>query len=684
MREIVQNFDDCFKLANEISINEEGAKLINVIENWEYVHEGVRPVFLDLIESFGFYPYLREKDKLDTAALIRNEYHRSEYLTNNEGESLTFHLEQKILEEKISQKVNLLVSAPTSFGKSLLIEEFVARKQYKNIVIIQPTLALIDETRRKLKKYDDFYNIIVNTGQDILENNLFILTSERVLDMSSKIESVDLFIVDEFYKISNRKKDERVSHLNIAFYKILKRNPQLLLLTPNIDSVNNEFINKYNLEFFRTEYCLVNQDVKKISFEKRNKQQVLFELLEKLEEPTIVYVKSPNQAEKIASAYLDSYATSKERSFPIFEWIDENISPNWGLKKFLRNGIGLHNGQYPRHIVNSQLDYFNSDKLKVIFATTSLIEGVNTVAKNIIIYDMRKGIEAISYFDFNNIKGRAGRMMKYYTGKIYYFDTPPKKQIENLDIPIIEQEEGLQSEILVNLDKADIKEQRIGDYQLLVNDVPKELLEIFKKNYYDIEKQKNLYSHLILNPSLLNRLSWTTATPTQASLLETLETLNHHLDGQKGQSHKFTAQKCQQVMRNNLRQAIASEINYQRGLSKNSSKKSDEIENLSIAIVFRFIKNQAKYEIPKKLKILESIVNYISGMNRADYSSFIAMLEHEGVNEELSILLDFGVPSSALKKFTNLPNENSLDYIRENIAQFQLSKYELEIVKKVI
>ena len=297
---------------------------------------------------------------------------------------------------------------------------------------------------------------------------------------------------------------------------------------------------------------------------------------------------------------------------------------------------------------------------------------------------MRKGIEAISYFDFNNIKGRAGRMMKYYTGKIYYFDTPPKKQIENLDIPIIEQEEGLQSEILVNLDKADIKEQRIGDYQLLVNDVPKELLEIFKKNYYDIEKQKNLYSHLILNPSLLNRLSWTTATPTQASLLETLETLNHHLDGQKGQSHKFTAQKCQQVMRNNLRQAIASEINYQRGLSKNSSKKSDEIENLSIAIVFRFIKNQAKYEIPKKLKILESIVNYISGMNRADYSSFIAMLEHEGVNEELSILLDFGVPSSALKKFTNLPNENSLDYIRENIAQFQLSKYELEIVKKVI
>nr|WP_304294477.1 DEAD/DEAH box helicase [Campylobacter gracilis] len=93
------------------------------------------------------------------------------------------------------------MSAPTSFGKSLLIQEFVARKKYSNILIIQPTLALIDETRKKLQNYQDFCNIVVNTSQDINEtNNLFILTSERVLDILPKINNIDLFIVDEFYK----------------------------------------------------------------------------------------------------------------------------------------------------------------------------------------------------------------------------------------------------------------------------------------------------------------------------------------------------------------------------------------------------------------------------------------------------------------------------------------------------
>ena len=684
MKEILQDFNNSFSLANEIIQNNDKEKLISVIENWQYVNDNTQPIFVDLIESFGFYPYLKDIETLDMAALIRNEYHKSDYLINTENENITFHYEQKILEEKITHKQNLLISAPTSFGKSILIEEFVARKHYNNILIIQPTLALIDETRRKLKKYDDFYNIVVNTKQNIAEKNLFILTSERVLDIFPEILGVDLFIIDEFYKISNQKKDERVSQLNIAFYKIMSKQPQLLLLTPNIDNVNKEFINKYNLEFFKTEYSLVNQSIEKIVFEKKQKIQELFRLLNKMKEPTIVYVQSPNQAEKLAKAYIDSFTNVSEKYFPVFEWIDENISPNWRLKDFLKNGIGIHNGQYPRHIVNSQLDYFNNGELDVIFATTSLIEGVNTVARNIIIYDMKKGNQRITYFDFNNIKGRAGRMMKYYTGRIYYFDTPPDKQNENLDIPIIEQEEGLQSEILVNLEEKDIKEQRKNDYKILIEDLPKRLLEIFKSNYYNVEKQKELYFYLLSNSKVLNELLWSTSTPKYNILLKTFEVINQKLDGQNGKQHEYLAQKCQQVMRDNLQQVIVNEIRYQKNLPRNSGKTDDEIENLSILIILKFIKNETKYAIPKKLSVLESIVNYISKENKADYSSFIAMLEHEGVNENLSILLDFGVPSSALKKLKNLPDKNINAYIKANLDLFGFNQYELEIFKKII
>lgn len=695
MKEILQDFDKSFNLASKISQNQDKEQLISVIENWEYVHENVRPVFSDLIESFGFYPYLKEKESLGTAALIRNEYHKSEYLKDDSNGNLTFHFEQKYLEEKISNNQNLLVSAPTSFGKSLLIEEFVARKAHNNIVIIQPTLALIDETRRKLKKYDDFYNIIVNTKQEVKENNLFILTSERVLDILPAINTVDLFIVDEFYKISNKKKDERVSHLNIAFYKVMLKNPQLLLLTPNIDDINQEFIEKYHLEFFKTDYSLVNQKSEKIdssakkgAWNKNNdqeKRQQLFELLNELtdkSEPTIVYVKSPPQAEELAKEYIKSLDIIEEKKFPIFEWIDENISDQWQLKKYLRAGIGLHNGQYPRHIVNSQLEYFNNGNLNVIFATTSLIEGVNTVAKNIVIYDMHKGNPKITYFDFNNIKGRAGRMMKYYTGNIYYFDEPPKKIDETLDIPIVEQDEELQSEILVNLETKDIKEERKSDYQKLIENLPDDLLEIFKANYFSVEKQTKLYLHLKDNPGVLNSLLWSTTTPTYEILSNTLGVINNILDGNKSTYHKALAYKCISVSHNSLKEVIVKEIEFLA--KKGKDKTEEEIINLSISDILSFIKNKAKYEIPKKLSVLESIVNYLSSDGKADYSSFIAILENEGVDEKISILLDYGVPSSALKKLKNLPNDNSLAYVKHNLQQFKLSEYEKTILEKAL
>ena len=201
MQDILKDFNKGFNLASEISLKQDMEKLILVIENWKYVNENIKPIFIDIIESFGFYPYLKHlTNSLNIPALIRNEYHKSAFLKDAQNKNLVFHFEQKILEEKISNKQNLLISAPTSFGKSLLIEEFIARKIYDNILIIQPTLALIDETRKKLQKYTDAYNIVLNTSQEIKHKNIFILTSERVLDILPKINNIDLFIVDEFYK----------------------------------------------------------------------------------------------------------------------------------------------------------------------------------------------------------------------------------------------------------------------------------------------------------------------------------------------------------------------------------------------------------------------------------------------------------------------------------------------------
>ena len=121
---------------------------------------------------------------------------------------------------------------------------------------------------KKLQKYSE-YTIIVNTKQELRDKNIFILTSERVLEILNKLEKLDLgfFVIDEFYKIANSKHDERISQLNLAFYKIMSLgSPQLLLLTPNVDKIDEEFIEKYNLTFVSTEYSLVNQNLNKIAY----------------------------------------------------------------------------------------------------------------------------------------------------------------------------------------------------------------------------------------------------------------------------------------------------------------------------------------------------------------------------------------------------------------------------------
>lgn len=692
MDEVLQNFEKCFKLASEISINNDFPKLISVLENWNMVHENVKPIFSDLVESFGFYPYL-DTDKLSGLNLsgqIRNEYHKSEFL-DIDGEPLKFHFEQKLLSEKIESGQNLLVSAPTSFGKSLLINEFVARRNFKNILIIQPTLALIDETRRNLQKHADYYNIVVNTKQELKENNLFILTSERVLDILSLIETkkIELFVVDEFYKISNGKQDDRLSQLNLAFYKIMGFNsPQLLLLTPNIDSIDNEFITKYNLEFFKTNYSLVNQQTYKIQYEKGNessKRSELLNLLNQLNEPTIIYVRSPNQAEQLAEFCVENLDVDIQIDLPIFSWINENINEDWHLKRILRSRIGIHNGQFPRHLVNSQLQYFNENKLNLLFATASLIEGVNTSAKNIIIYDQKKGNKKLTYFDFNNIKGRAGRMMKHFSGNVYYFDEPPVKTQENIDVPIVSQDESIPSEILVNLNDEDVRVSVRDKYDHYKRNIEPRLLEVMKNNFYDMESQVRLYNYLINNPDDLKKLCWHESIPRREIFKETMRVIYQELDGKTGDGYSYLSQKSYQLIRYGIAGAIGEQIIHNNKKHNIKGLSHKDVVSKSVMEIFRFIRIQAKFEIPKKLGILESLVNFISQGNHANYSSFISLLENEGVDNNISVLLDYGVPSSALKKIKSIPDDvvDVVDYIKSKVNSFNLTEYEKNIILKL-
>ena len=207
-------------LGNETDIALARKIIIHVLNILPQISESTYTIWADMVEAVGFYPYLEKNNqsmKLQSlSAEIRQKASLSDYLPNT-----YLHEDQRKLSKLLLSGQNVIASAPTSFGKSLLIEELIASQKYRNIVVIQPTLALLDETRLKLKKYSNYYKIIVRTSQQPSEEkgNLFLLTAERVMEYNP-LPTIDLLIIDEFYKLSLRRIDERADILNLSLIHI--------------------------------------------------------------------------------------------------------------------------------------------------------------------------------------------------------------------------------------------------------------------------------------------------------------------------------------------------------------------------------------------------------------------------------------------------------------------------------
>ena len=688
---------DCAKYYTSIIDSSEARIfLINILENWEYVNEESKSIWLDLIERAGFYPYYINKTEnvkgyeRSLQASIRSVYFKSEYLDN-----IYFHEKQKEIVRALSKNKNIAVSAPTSFGKSILIEEFVARKCYDNILIIQPTLALIDETRKNLSKYLDYYNIVINTNQKASDKNIFILTAERVLEYID-LPKIDFFVVDEFYKVSSLRKDARIDALNISIMRVLDHKPQSLFLTPSVNALSDSFRKVYNIDFYQTEYSLVNTNIIEIRSQKKvlksnEKKLKLFEILKKLNQPSIVYVKSPNEAYKLASEYIETLDKNRviNRQLPVFEWMDNNVSEKWKLKKFLMYGIGVHNGALPRHIVSSEIEMFNNGNINILFATASLIEGVNTVAKNILIYSGKKGSQSIDFFDFSNIKGRAGRMGKYYTGDVYLFTEMLEPQEFSIDIPFIDQI-NISDEVLFNIPDEQVKD--IERKNALYFNIPEDLKPILKKNFIAIEGQKRLYQYIQINQDNLGYLKWK-GIPSYEELWKTLYLAYKYLENEDNENRaKAITIMALNILKNPLKQAIKKHENYLIRHNKNSN-----IHDIAIDDVLKFIRNDANYKIPKLLAVIDSIQKYVFKKNKinkyGDYSIFCSQLENGKIGERFRFLIDYGLPYSAVRKLENKINKECgkdisekeiILWVNENLQGLRsiFLMYEYDLLKK--
>lgn len=464
---------------------------------------GSSSIILDaLVRQVGLFPYL-VPNELSTADQIAWELNRPV----NMPDEIVFHEPQSRVYRALLDGNNVVLSAPTSFGKSLITDAIIASDKFKNILIVVPTIALIDETRRRLsQRFRGKYKVITHPSQELADRNLFVLTQERVLERHID-DLAEFVVIDEFYKLTpGRDEDARCARLNEVFYRTVKARKQFYLLGPNVRGLSDSSAAKLKYVPFNEEYRTVVSEVHDVD-PGRQPLETLTELCTRLNEATIIFCSSPGSATEVVQALIASQPSSQGDTRAA-QWVAQNYHPDWHFVKALRHGIGVHHGRIPRALAHYVVRAFNSGEILFLVCTSTLIEGVNTKAKNVIIYDDKINKSSIDFFTFNNIKGRSGRMGKHFIGHVYLFHPAPSDPLPFIDVPVFSQPEDVEPSLLLQIDHEDLSarskkklqpfiSQEFLDYETLKANVaidPQSQIQVAKEIRSDLKKY-----HPILN-----------------------------------------------------------------------------------------------------------------------------------------------------------------------------------------
>lgn len=137
--------NDLLTAGNDSEARNELIKLLAKVE-----HGGLdySPLINHLIREVGLFPYMEPSSSAWEERFVYEVFKADV----GADEPITLHREQSRLLNALLSGKSIAVSAPTSFGKSFVIDAFIAIKQPSNVVILVPTIALADETPQASSK----------------------------------------------------------------------------------------------------------------------------------------------------------------------------------------------------------------------------------------------------------------------------------------------------------------------------------------------------------------------------------------------------------------------------------------------------------------------------------------------------------------------------------------------------
>lgn len=739
--ELIKSVCSYFDLIKNDNLNAADFKFLKYISN----KTGI-PHFYDILRQFDQKPYIDSFDLITFSSIFY------ESLLHTDEESKLHKYQKNILDMFEAECLNrYFLSASTSFGKTHIVFEIIKKMNYTNAVLIFPTIALLSENLERIisdVKYRFFrekYEIhTLSEVKEFGENNLFIYTPERYLSFIEKNKSelhFDFAFVDEIYKIDNDyiideelKENERdVAYRLAVFYSlndhtdVLFAGPYMDFDIPNSPNYNSSFDNFLNdnkitlLDF--NEYEIVNksffvakrlkivpEDIQlNLVFSSNKKTDKLTEtvkLIIDIPQNLIVYCANRGRnggVEYYAEALIQSEILKNHnysKYSDIIDHISLNFTDKWILLRALKHGIGIHHGLIPKYIQKEIINLFNNGLIKILISTTTITEGVNTSAKNLVVMHSKKGSKDLKKFDAKNIAGRAGRFGYHYSGRVIDLSNGFMKIIngeaevikhKNYDSNSPKDEVDLfysKNEYLSDADKA--RKEKINQEQALRN-IPDNILNLYKvvsrldkiKVYDEISK---------LSPKDFEKIK------------KLIRIINYKLDVDydgfqiilnvlepivKNQKLKFLieykGEREEYSMLTNLVHfylvgGFKSSIQYHVG----KGKSIDE----AIKKTAEFVYNILKYQTVKYLGVFNLMYKFYISQNTVqnfdDVSGIDTLLlkfEYNALTDEGRIASDYGVPSNIVEYYEN---SNEQAKIKAEFDNYELKSFDKveRIIKK--
>lgn len=668
--------DNAFRLLADIGVhgafvdrNEARELLIRFLARRDELSTPLHEILQGLVREHGLFPYLRDIAELPTADRLAFEMHRP---TPTIGDDVVFHAEQAAVYERLMSGENVILSAPTSFGKSLVVDAILAAGRYRNAAVVVPTIALMDETRRRLAKLADRYKVITHGSQRRGERNLYVMTQERLLELGD-IPDLDFFVIDEFYKLDPHHSDDRAVQLNVLFHRLLSTGAQFYLLGPNIASITGGTSERLRASFVNTGFTTVVTDVDRVHADAAELPDALAAVCGETGPGTLVFCKSPPRVREVTQWLVDR-GVGAGNLHPVLgqvaDWIGQAYHPDWYVGKALRHGIGVHHGKLPRALAHHIVRLFNDGRLPYLLVTSTLIEGVNTSAKSVIVLDNRIATKKYDYFTFSNIRGRSGRMFRHFVGRVVVFNPEPHAADLTVDAPILSQPDDVADEILIHLPEAELtprSKEQLRPYleQTLLS------LQTLRENKgvplsWQLETADQITSD---RRRWMRTLAWNGTYPTSAQvrdlapLLFTLTGSGNAVRTAKQLGARVNMLRSQQGdFKALVEQAVS------RGTSADDAMESE----------LEFLRNWAQFKIPTAFAAVEKIVNDALSADRFTASStavFANELENLFLPPFAAVLEEYGLPVSLTLKLRHqldLGRASGLDEVLDRLREIDV------------